>query len=186
MQSAMMDLVKQFNENAMDTAKRVGELHMKTFETLTSKQSELLNACLESSSKNAEALSKAKDPQEAVALQQVAMKECGEKWVANVREAADLLTASRDELVTIVEAASQYVTESTQQVNELNKQTLTENMEKATEAVEKAVAKASEVAEEAVAATKDATDKAAVAGKEAADKAVKATKKVAEELKAAA
>ncbi|PID34465.1 MAG: hypothetical protein CR976_00135, partial [Thiotrichales bacterium] len=84
--------MKQFNDNAMNSAKRVGELNMKTFETLTAKQAEVMNTCFETSSKNVEALSKAKDPQEVMALQQEALKACSEKWIVNVREAADLLT----------------------------------------------------------------------------------------------
>lgn len=184
--NAMMDLIKQFNDNAMNSAKRVGELNMKTFETLTAKQTEVLNTCFETSTKNVEAMSKAKDPQEVMALQQEALKACSEKWILNVREAAELLTATRDELVVIAEEAAKQIAESTEKAGELNKQALTENMEKATEAVEKAVAKATEMTEEAVAATKEAADKAAAASKEMTDKAVKAGKKVADEVKSAA
>ncbi|CAA6824787.1 MAG: Phasin family protein [uncultured Thiotrichaceae bacterium] len=175
--NAMMDLMKQFNDNAMNSAKRVGELNMKTFETLTAKQTEVLNTCFETNSKNVEAMSKAKDPQEAMAMQQEVLKTCSETWIANVREAADLLTATRDELVVIAEEAAKQVADSSEKAGELNKQALTENMAKATEAVEKAVAKATEMTDEAVAATKEAADKAAAAGKEMADKAVKASKK---------
>nr|CAA6822054.1 MAG: Phasin family protein [uncultured Thiotrichaceae bacterium] len=184
MQNAMMDLMKQFNDNAMNSAKRVGELNMKTFETLTAKQSELLNTCVETGTKNVEALSKAKDPQEAMALQQEALKASSEQWVVSVREAADLLTATRDELVVIAEEAAAQVADSSEKAGELNKQALTENMEKATEAVEKAVAKATEMTEEAVAATKEAADKAAAAGQNMAAKAMEAGKKVADEVKA--
>ena len=186
MQNAMMDLFKQLNDSALSSAKRVGELNMKTFETLTAKQTQLLTACFETGSKNADAMTKAKDPQEAFALQQEALKACGEKWLANVREAADLLTATRDELVSIAEEAAKYTTETSEKASELSKQALTENMEKATAAVEKAMAKATEMAQEAVVATKEVADKAAAAGKEVADKAVEATKKAAKEVKAAA
>lgn len=185
MQNAMMDLMKQFNDNAMKSAKRVGELNMKTFETLTAKQTEVLNSCFETGSKSVEAISKAKDPQEAMALQQEALKTCSEKWVANVREAAELLTATRDELVTIAEEAAKQVAESSEKAGELSQQALTENMAKATEAVEKAVAKATEMTDEAVAASKEATDKAAAAGKEMTDKAVAAGKKATKAAKAA-
>ena len=186
MQNAMMDLMKQFNESAVNSAKRVGELNMKTFETLTAKQAELMNNCFEAGTKNVEALTKAKDPSQAIALQQEALKACGEKWVVSVREAADLLTATRDELVAIAEEAAKSATDTGAKAAELNKQALTDNMAKATEAVEKAVAKATEMADEAVAATKEAADKAAQAGKEVASKTVAATKKATEELKAVA
>ena len=108
MQNAMMDLFKQLNDNAMSSAKRVGELNMKTFETLTAKQTALLTSCFEAGTKNADALSKAKDPKEVFAMQQEVLKSCGEKWLANVREAAELLTATRDELVAIAEEAALY------------------------------------------------------------------------------
>ncbi|HPQ95421.1 MAG: TIGR01841 family phasin [Thiothrix sp.] len=184
MQNEMMDLVKQFNENAMKSAKRFGELNLKTFETLAAKQSEVVNACFETGSKNVEAMSKAKDPQEAATLQQEAIKACSEKWLANVREAADLLNATREELVAIAEEATKYVTDSAEKAAELNQKTWAANLDKAAEAVEQAVAKASEFTQQAVAATREATEKAAEASKEVADKAVEATKQTVKEVKA--
>lgn len=168
MQNEMMDLMKQFNDNAMGSAKRFGELNMKTFETLTAKQSELMNACFESGTKSFEAMSKAKDPQQVLELQQETMKACGEKWMNSAREAVDMMTATRDELAAIAEEAAEYTTVTAEKATELNKQAANEGMEKVTETVEKAMAKATEM-------TKDV-----------ADKTVEATKKAAAEAKVAA
>ncbi len=179
MNNAMMDLMKQFNDNAMNSAKRVGELNMKTFEALTAKQTALLSSCFETGTKSADAATKAKDPQAAFALQQEALKTCGEQWLASVREAADMLSVTRDELLVIAEEAAKYTTESSEKASALSKQALTENMEKATAAVEKAMAQASEMAQEATTAAKDAVGKAAEAGQEVADQVMAATKKAA-------
>ncbi len=185
MQNAMMDLLKQLNDSTMSSAKRVGELNMKTFETLTAKQTAMLNSCFENGSKNVDAIVKAKDPQEAFALQQQAVKACGEKWLASVREAADMLTATRDELVAIAEEAAKYASETTEKATELSKQAMNDNMEKASAAVEQAMTKATAMAQEAVVATKDAAEKAVAATKEAADKAAEMGKGVAEQAVAA-
>lgn len=185
MQNAMMDLFKQLNDNAMSSAKRVGELNMKTFETLAAKQTALLSSCFEAGTKNADALSKAKDPKEVFAMQQEVLKSCGEKWLANVREAAELLTATRDELVAIAEEAAKQASQTTEKATELSKQALTDNMEKASAAVEKAMAKATALTQEAATAGKEAADKAVAAGKEVADKTIAATKKAAEDVKSA-
>jgi|GEM_PF-416314 colicin import membrane protein len=185
MQNAMMDLFKQLNDNAMSSAKRVGELNMKTFETLTAKQTALLSSCFEAGTKNADALSKAKDPKEVFAMQQEVLKSCGEKWLANVREAAELLTATRDELVAIAEEAAKQASQTTEKATELSKQALTDNMEKASAAVEKAMAKATALTQEAATAGKEAADKAVAAGKEVADKTIAAGKEVADKTVAA-
>lgn len=142
----MMDALKEFNEKSMNSAKRVGELNLKTFEKLATKQAQLLNSCFETGTKNFEALSKAKSAQDVFSMQQEVMKSCGEKWMANLREAADLLAATREELLAIAEEATKNTTESTAKITELSKQSFTENMEKANAAMSKAMPKTGKTA----------------------------------------
>ena len=164
MQNEMMNIVKQFSDSAMASAKKIGELNMKTFETLAGKQAELVKSCVEMGTKNAEAATKVKDVTELNALQQDVTRTCGEKWVANMREATEMLTSVRDELTAIMEEAAKYTQAGAEQAVEAGKKVAAEAVEKTTAAVEKASA-------EVVEMTKEAADKAVDATKKAAAKA---------------
>lgn len=181
----MMDVMKQFSENAMATAQRLGELNMKTFEALTTKQAAVLSSCVESGVKNAELVSKVKDQKDLVNLQKEVMTQCSSKWMDNMREAAETLTAARDELMSILEEAKKYTTTSTEELTKLNKQFVSDSMSKATQQVEKATAQAVEVAQEMASFTKQATEKAVKATQEATEKAVKVTQEATEKAVAA-
>ncbi len=166
MQNEMMNIVKQFSESALASAKKLGDLNLKTFETLSTKQAELVKSCVEMGTKNAEAVSKVKDLGELTALQQEVTRSCSEKWVANLREATEMLTSVRDELTVIMEEAAKYTQAGAEQALEAGKKAATEAVEKTTEAVEKAATEAVEAA------------------KEVAEKTVEAAKKVASKAKA--
>lgn len=160
MQNEMMNIVKQFSDSAMASAKKIGELNMKTFETLAGKQAELVKSCVEMGTKNAEAATKVKDVTELNALQQDVTRTCGEKWVANMREATEMLTSVRDELTAIMEEAAKYTQAGAEQAVEAGKKA-------ATEAVEKASAEVVEMTKEAAEKTVEATKKAASKAKAA-------------------
>lgn len=180
----MNDLMKQFSDNAVKSAQRVTELNMKTFETLNAKQSELMSYCIETSTKNAEALSKAKDPQEALTLQQETLKSYGEKLASTARETTDLLSAARNEWTAFAEDSAKSIAQSNEQAVEFSKQAFNDGVAKSVEVVEQSAAKGAEMTEAAVAATKDAADKAMAMGKEGASKVVSATKKAAKKTAA--
>lgn len=142
MSNAVIDTLKDLNEKSVKSAKRVGELNLKTFEELAAKQTQMMNTYFEAGTKNFEALSKAKSPQEFMSLQQEALKGYGDKWLASLRESADVLNAARNELMSIVEEATKAATEGSQKLAEVSKQAFNDNMEKANEAVSKVVASA--------------------------------------------
>ena len=137
MQNEMMNIVKQFSDSAMASAKKIGELNMKTFETLAGKQAELVKSCVEMGTKNAEAATKVKDVTELNALQQDVTRTCGEKWVANMREATEMLTSVRDELTAIMEEAAKYTQAGAEQAVEAGKKAATEAVEAVKEEVKK-------------------------------------------------
>jgi len=184
MSNPMIDVMKQFNENAVNAAKRVGDLNMKTFETLTAKQSEIMSFGIEVGSKNAESLAKTQDPQEAFALQQEVIKTYADKMAASMNESAELLAEARNEWTAIAEESAKSIAESNKQALELNKKSIKDGIAKSTEMVEQAVTKSTEMTEEAVAAAKETTDKVSAMGKESADQVVKATKKAAKKASA--
>ena len=58
MQNDMMNIVKQFSDNALASAKKLGDLNMRTFETLATKQAELVKSCVEMAQKTLKPLLK--------------------------------------------------------------------------------------------------------------------------------
>lgn len=171
MQNAMIDLMKHFNDNAVNAVKQVSELNLKTFETLTAKQADAVKYCFETGYKNAQAMSKETDPQSAIALQQKTLQAFGEKWSTTARETAEVLTETSNQLTAIAESSSKLVTDSNEKMLELNKQALTDNLAKAAEAIESSVAKSTEMTEEAVTMTQKVVDKVVVMSKENVKKA---------------
>ncbi|MBK8453547.1 MAG: phasin family protein [Thiofilum sp.] len=185
MTNEIIDVLKKFSEDSLATAQKLGELNLKTFEKLTTKQAALMNSYVESGVKSAELVSKVKDPKDLVAMQKEAITQYSTQWVNNVREAAETLTAARDELMTILEQAKGYTTESAEELAKLNKQFMADSMTKATEQVEKVTNQAVEAAQEMANLTKQATEKAVKAAQEATEKAVKATQEVTDKAVAA-
>lgn len=119
MQKELLEMVNQFNENFFASAKRLGDLNMRTFEQLASKQAEIVNDCLESSAKQYEVLTTAKDYKAAMAAQSELMKGCNEKFLANMRETAEMMAGMREELTGMVEQAVKYTNESVEKAGEL-------------------------------------------------------------------
>ena len=119
MQNELLEMVNQFNENVLASVKRIGELNMRTFEQLASKQAEIMNDCLESTAKQYEVLSTSKDYKDALAAQAELLKGCNEKYLANVRETAEMLTAVREEMTGMVEQAVKYTSDSVEKASEL-------------------------------------------------------------------
>lgn len=160
MENEMMNIMKQFSNSAMASAKKLGELNLKTFETLATKQADLVKSCVEMGTKNAEAATKVKDLAELSALQQEVTRSCGEKWMANMREAADLLASVRDELTAIMEEAAKYTQANAEQAMEAGKKVANDAVGKTTEALEKVAADVVEMTKDAAGKTMDATRKA--------------------------
>ena len=119
MQNELLEMVNQFNENVLASVKRIGDLNMRTFEQLTSKQTEIMNDCLESTAKQYEVVSTAKDYKDAMEAQGELLKGCNEKYLSNVRETAEMLNAVREEMTGMVEEAVQYTKDSVEKATEL-------------------------------------------------------------------
>ena len=119
MQNELLEMVNQFNDNFFASAKRLGDLNMRTFEQLASKQAAMINDCLESSAKQYEVLTTAKDYKAAMVAQSELMKGCNEKFLANIRETAEMMTAVREELTGMVEEAVKYTRENVEKAGKL-------------------------------------------------------------------
>ena len=119
MQNDYLEMVNQFNENVFASVKRLGELNMRTFEQLAAKQAKVMNECLESSSKQVELMTSAKDVKEALEAQGELLKGCNEKFLANLRETTEMMTEVRDELTVLVEDAVKYTSTSVEKATEM-------------------------------------------------------------------
>jgi phasin family protein len=119
MQNEIMEMVTKFNENVFASAKAMSDLNMRAFERLAARQAAIINDCLESSAKQYEVLSTAKDYKEAVAAQSELLKGCNEKFMANVRETTEMMTEVREELAGLMEDAVKYTGESVEKAGEL-------------------------------------------------------------------
>jgi phasin family protein len=120
MQKETLELVNRFNENALKSAKRLGELNMHTFEHLLSKQTEVVNACYEAGAHNAELLTQGKDYREVVAAQTDMLRSCGDKLVGNIRETANVMNNVSNELNSMLEDAIQFTSENLQKASEIS------------------------------------------------------------------
>lgn len=119
MQNEILEMVNEFNENMYASAKRLAEINMRTFEAMTAKQASIVNDCLESSAKQYEVLTTAKDYKDALAAQSELVKGCNEKFMSNVRETTEMMTSVRDELTGLVEEAVKYTNESVEKAGEM-------------------------------------------------------------------
>ena len=121
MNNEYLEMVNQFNENVFASVKRLGELNMRTFEQFAAKQAQVMNDCLESSAKQVEVLATAKDYKDAMAAQGELLKGCNEKFLANLRETAEMMTEVRDEYSGLVEEAVKFTSDSVEKAGELAK-----------------------------------------------------------------
>ncbi len=122
MQNEFMEMVNQFNENVLASVQRISDLNMRTFEQLASKQAEIMNDCLQSTARHYEVLSSAKDYQDAMNAQSELLKNCNEKYLANVRETAEMMVAVREEMTDMVEEAVKFTSDSVEKASELASQ----------------------------------------------------------------
>lgn len=119
MQNELLEMVNQFNTNMFASAKRLGDLNLRTFEQMASKQAAMLNDCLESSAKQYEVLTTAKDYKAAMAAQGELLKGCNEKFLANLRETAEMMTEVREELTGMVEEAVRYTSSTVEKAGKV-------------------------------------------------------------------
>jgi phasin family protein len=119
MNNEYVDMVTKFNDQVFASAARIGELNMRTFEQLATKQASIVNQCLETSAKQYEALAGAKDYKEAMVLQSELLKGCNDKFLANLRETTEMFSSLREELTEMVEEAVKYTSKSVEKASEL-------------------------------------------------------------------
>ncbi len=87
-----------FSKSAIESMQELSEINSRILKNVSAQQMEILNTCLEASSKEAELLTQAKDPKDVLASQTALTAEYNARFMDIVRDTAEVLNACKDEL----------------------------------------------------------------------------------------
>jgi phasin family protein len=93
----------KLGQSSFEALKKLSEINLRVGEKLLQEQIELVNSIIETSSKSAEAASKAKGVQEVLSSQSAAAQECGKRLLKSCRSYADVLAGAREEYAKLAE-----------------------------------------------------------------------------------
>lgn len=102
MQKEMIEMFSKNSEAAMESAKKLGELNLRTMDRLLAQQTELANIYMDITAKSLELFGKAKGVQELVNGQAELTRECGERCMAIMRTGLTLVNESGAEYGALV------------------------------------------------------------------------------------
>ena len=92
MQNDIFENWAKFNQQSLDTFRKLGEANLKIGEKLLQEQVELTNSLVESATRNAEQLSKCKDYSEAAGKQAEIVQDYSKQVLNSARTCADLIS----------------------------------------------------------------------------------------------
>jgi len=119
MQQQFFQLVNEFNQSAIESAKRFGEFNQRTIEAVLNKQSEVAQACYANGQKNVSLLSQAKDPKTLMVLQSEVVRECGQTLVNGFHESTAMMDQARNEWIGLIEESAINTSENFKKVTNL-------------------------------------------------------------------
>ena len=131
MQNEAIDLYKELTSQTLESVKRLTELNMRTFETLSAKQVEMMQSCVDAGVKQSEVLTANGDLNEMLSAQTELSSACAEKFTNNMMETADILKTAQEELTGLVEESVAQVKENVQKVTDISKNSVEEAVAKA-------------------------------------------------------
>lgn len=102
MQKEMIEMFGKNSETAMEAAKKLGELNLRTMDRLLVQQTELANIYMDITARSLELFGKAKGVQELVNGQAELTRECGERCMSLMRKGLSLANESGAEYGTLV------------------------------------------------------------------------------------
>ncbi len=109
-------LFKDMAENSVASFKNVGELNLRTFETLAAKQVELVQKATDAAVKQQAIFTESKDINAAVSAQSDLAKSYTESFTNSVTEITDVLKGAQEELVNFAEVNFAEAKSSTEKV----------------------------------------------------------------------
>ena len=98
MQTDVMKGIEKFNQGAIDSAKRLGDIQMRTWRELTEQQLAFASDYLDSSVKHFQGMGDVKDVPAAVQKHNQFASDCGEKLVDHAKKTTEILINVRGEL----------------------------------------------------------------------------------------
>jgi hypothetical protein len=102
MQKEMIEMFTKNSEAAMEAAKKLGDLNLRTMDRLLAQQTELANIYMDITAKSLELFGKAKGVQELVNGQAELTRECGERCMTIMRKGLTLVNESGAEYGVLV------------------------------------------------------------------------------------
>ncbi|MCW8964102.1 MAG: phasin family protein [Gammaproteobacteria bacterium] len=132
MQNESMDFYKDLTTRTVESVKRLGELNLRTFETLAAKQVEMVQSCVEAGVKQSEVLtSNGGDIKELLSAQAELSSSCAEQFTNNMMETVDIIKTAQEELSGLVEESVAEVKENVAKVTEISKKSVEEAVQAA-------------------------------------------------------
>jgi hypothetical protein len=86
MQKEMLELITKSTETAMEAARKLSELNMRSFEAMLQQQAEMFGAYMDMTTKSIEVAGKAKGVQELISGQTELSREFGERGMETLRK----------------------------------------------------------------------------------------------------
>lgn len=102
MQKEMIEMFSKNSESAMESAKKLGELNLRTMDRLLAQQTELANIYMDIAARSLELFGKAKGVQELVNGQAELTRECGERCMSVMRSGLTLVNESGSEYSALI------------------------------------------------------------------------------------
>jgi hypothetical protein len=121
MQKEMLELIAKSTETAMENARKLSELNMRTFEQMLQQQADMVSAYMDMATKSIEAAGNAKGMQDLINSQVELGRELGELGMAAVRKNFAAASQTGAEYGALVEEG---VKATQEQMNSLAKATL--------------------------------------------------------------
>lgn len=122
MQKEIIELFEKSGETALESARKVGELNQRTFDTLFQQQADLAAFYLDAGSRSLELLTKAKGYQELMAGQTALLRECGERYITALRQSVSFAQKSAGEYGTLFQESAKQAQEQMAQASSLSNQ----------------------------------------------------------------
>lgn len=88
----------ELNQSSMEAIKELGDINTRMMTRLTQRQIDMMNLYMESSAKQMEVLSNAKNPQDIMGSQSQLYTEMNEKLMDNARQTLEVLMDAKSEL----------------------------------------------------------------------------------------
>lgn len=122
MQNEIMNLYKEMTANTINSVKRLTDLNTRTFETMSVKQVEIMQNCVDNYTKQTDILSGNSKVEDMLASQNEFASQCSEQFSNSMVETSDILKTAQEELTTLISDSVNDMKQNMEDVTEMGKQ----------------------------------------------------------------